>query len=288
VPIDRSAAETFIWSAARLVDRHHYALLFAGGSAQPVIEALRGYRNDDGGFGHALEPDLRCPSSQPAATLYALELLHDSAALESELAHGARAWIASIAEPDGGIPFALPGFEAYPHSPWWAPEPGSFLTFSLAAALHGGGVRDDAWLARATEWSWQNIEATERPAGYWLKNACMFLDAVPDEERAREAIASLAARIDPALLAPEGGAEGEALRPLDLSPYPDSRSRALLTEAQVETHLDAVEASQQDDGGWMFDWLAWSPAQTTDWRGNVTIRALRWLRDNGRLELSVA
>ncbi len=33
----------------------------------------------------------------------------------------------------------------------------------------------------------------------------------------------------------------------------------------------------------MFDWLAWSPAQTADWRGIVTIRALTWLRDNGRL-----
>jgi hypothetical protein len=283
VAIDRPAAETFIWSAARLVDRHHYALLFAGGSAEPVVDALRGYRNDDGGFGHALEPDLRCPSSQPAATLYALELLLDAGALKGELAHGARAWIASIAEPDGGIPFALPGFEGYPHSPWWAPEPGSFLTFSLAAVLHAGGVRDDAWLDRATEWSWRNIEAAERPSGYRLKNACLFLDAVPDEERARAAIAALATRIDPALLAPEGGAEGEALRPLDLSPHPGSRSRALLTEPQIEAHLDEVEAGQQDDGGWMFDWLAWSPAQTTDWRGNVTIRALRWLRDNGRL-----
>jgi hypothetical protein len=51
----------------------------------------------------------------------------------------------------------------------------------------------------------------------------------------------------------------------------------------VEAHLDAVEAGQQDDGGWMFDWLAWSPAQTNDWRGNVTILSLIWLRDNGRL-----
>ena len=40
---------------------------------------------------------------------------------------------------------------------------------------------------------------------------------------------------------------------------------------------------QLEDGGWMFDWRAWSPAQTNDWRGNVTIRALTWLRDNGRL-----
>jgi len=56
-----------------------------------------------------------------------------------------------------------------------------------------------------------------------------------------------------------------------------------MTEAQIEAHLDAVEAGQHDDGGWMFDWLAWSPAQTTAWRGIVTIRALTWLRDNKRL-----
>jgi hypothetical protein len=87
----------------------------------------------------------------------------------------------------------------------------------------------------------------------------------------------------PPPIAPVGGVEGEALRPLDLSPRPDSRSRGLLSEDQIEAHLDAVESEQQQDGGWMFDWLAWSPAQTVDWRGNVTLRALIWLRDNGRL-----
>ncbi len=53
-----------------------------------------------------------------------------------------------------------------------------------------------------------------------------------------------------------------------------------MTKAAIEAHLDLVEAEQQEDGGWMFDWLAWSPAQTAAWRGVVTIRALTWLRDN--------
>jgi hypothetical protein len=43
------------------------------------------------------------------------------------------------------------------------------------------------------------------------------------------------------------------------------------------------EAGQQNDGGWMFDWLSWSPAQTSAWRGAVTIRAPMWLRPHGRL-----
>jgi hypothetical protein len=283
MPIDRAAADSFIWSAARLVDRHRYALLFSGGPAEPVLDALRGYRNRDGGFGHALEPDLRSPGSQPAPTLYALEILSEAGAAECELAREARGWIAGVAEPDGGIPLVLPGFEDYPHAPWFSLGPASSLTLALAAVLHGNGVSEDDWLERATDWCWQSIETNERPAGYWLKHALSFLDAVPDERRARTVIASLAGLVDPSMGMPVGGAEGEALRPLDLSPRPDSRSRELIGEAQIESHLDAVESEQQADGGWMFDWLAWSQAQTTDWRGNVTIRALTWLRAHGRL-----
>ena len=37
-----------------------------------------------------------------------------------------------------------------------------------------------------------------------------------------------------------------------------------------------------EDGGWMFNWLAWSPAAERDWRGFLTVDALRVLRANGR------
>ena len=282
MPVDQVAAESFIWRAARLLDRHRYTLLFADGSAEPVLEALRGYRNADGGFGHALEPDLRCPSSQPAPTLHALGVLNEAGAAGSELARDARAWIVSIAEEDGGIPFVLAGFEGYPHAPWWSPQPGSFLTFDLVAVFHAGGISDDEWLNRATDWCWRSIETAEQPGGYWLKNACRFLDTVPDEQRARAAIASLAPHVDLSALAGEG-ADGEGLRALDISPHPGSRSRELISEPLIEAHLDVVESGQQEDGGWLFDFLAWSPAQTADWRGVVTIDALTCLRDHGRL-----
>jgi hypothetical protein len=273
MPIDRAAAEQFIWSAARLVDRHRYAMLFRDGPADPVLRALSGYRNDDGGFGHALEPDLRCPQSQPAPTLYALEMLHEAGRLDDPLAHGATAWCESISDADGALPSALPGFEAYPRAPWWSAEPGSFLTFGVAALVP---------LPRATEWCWREVERAEQATPYWLKYALVFLDAAPEEDRARAAISRLRDVVDPAALAPPGGVEGERLRPLDLSPRPDGRSRVLFDDQAIEAHLDEVEASQLEDGGWMFDWRAWSPAQSAAWRGLVTIRALTWLRDNGR------
>ena len=282
MPVDRAAAETFIWKTARLLDRHRYSMLFEDGPAEPVIDALRGYQNPDGGFGHALEPDVRCPSSQPSPTLYALEILHEAGSADGELASNAHAWLAQIAGPDGSVPSALPDFDGHPHAPWYTAEPGSMLTFALVAACHEGGAAGGEWLERATDWCWRSIETTKRPAGYLLKFALAFLDAVPAEDRARKAIDSLAGRVDSSAVEPVGGTEGERLRPLDLSPGPGSRSRALVAEAQIEAHLDTVKSEQCDDGGWMFDWLAWSPAQTADWRGIVTIRALTWLRDNGR------
>ncbi len=115
MPIDRAAAEQFIWASARLLDRHRYAMLFAGAPAEPVVEALSGYRNADGGFGHGLEPDLRCPSSQPAPTLYALEILNEAGAATATMVRGARGWLASIAAPDGwrsGRPAGVRGLSA--------------------------------------------------------------------------------------------------------------------------------------------------------------------------------
>src|ERR1700730_5688761 len=48
------------------------------------------------------------------------------------------------------------------------PGPGSVLTLALAAAVHAGGVTDDAWLDRATDWCWRAIETADPPSGYWV------------------------------------------------------------------------------------------------------------------------
>jgi hypothetical protein len=80
-----------------------------------------------------------------------------------------------------------------------------------------------------------------------------------------------------------GGQDGERLTALTLSPRPASRSRALFTDEQVSRCLDALEAGQQADGGWTFEWAAWSPAQADESRGLVTLRALQTLQAHGRL-----
>ena len=81
-----------------------------------------------------------------------------------------------------------------------------------------------------------------------------------------------------------GGTENERLTPLALSERPDRRSRALFDDHQIEADLDRLEQGQREDGGWTFDWLEWSPGQSVEWRGAMTLRALATLTTHGRID----
>ncbi len=284
MPVDVDSAERFLLANARLLDRHRMAVLLHDAPVAPVLASLRAYRNPDGGFGHALEPDVRGPESEPAATLQALEVLAEVEALEDPMVADAATWVASIADPDGGVPFVMPTAASHPRAPWMVPsDGGSFLTFALAAVLQEVGS-GDPWLARASEWCWAKLDRPEELSAYWVKFSLGFLDAVPDQARAGAAIESLRWRIgaDGSIAVP-GGTEDERLTPLTLSRRPGARSRALFAEEQIEADLDALEQGQQDNGGWTFDWLAWSPGQAVEWRGAVTFQALATLAAHGRV-----
>ncbi len=67
MPVDQRAAERFIWCAERLLDRHRYTLLFVDDSAEPVLEALRGYRNVDRGFRHGRRAREQTDGEPPAS-----------------------------------------------------------------------------------------------------------------------------------------------------------------------------------------------------------------------------
>jgi hypothetical protein len=273
MPVDLPAAARFVADAARLLHRHRHAALIEGGPSEPVLAALRAYRNDDGGFGHALEPDLRAPTSQPAATLYALEMLGELDAFDDPLATAAIEWIPSVADADGTIGFVLGDIDGWPHAPWWQPEAGSFLTVALAAVLHEHGVRTE-WRDRVDPWCWEQVRARGFETAYWWLYLIRFLDHVGDRDRA-------AAELE-RIREPVAALVGD-LGLLEFSPWPHLASRSLFAPEAAERELDALAGGQLEDGGWTFSFPQWSPGATLDWRGSVTVRALRVLRANGRL-----
>jgi hypothetical protein len=99
---DFDAAQVFVAANARVVDWRRFERLFCGGAARPVRDAVAAYRNDDGGFGHALEPDCRDPASQPAATEMAFRVMDETGSWDDELVRGACDWLEAVAPAEGG------------------------------------------------------------------------------------------------------------------------------------------------------------------------------------------
>jgi hypothetical protein len=281
---DVDLARRFVARNARLLDRHRFAHLIDGAPPEPVLRALAAYANDDGGFGHALEPDLRSPTSQPGAVQHALEILGETGATSDPMLRGACDFLRSAQRPDGGVPFVLASVGDDERAPWWQPSEDSSLvqTASNAAALLRAGA-EHPWLDGAVAYCWAHRDrATE--SAYDAIFAVAFLDAVPDAARAEAALDDVGGRIlEAGVIAIEPDVGGDVHTPLDLSPRPGARSRRLFDDATIDAHLDALAAAQGDDGGWSFGWPGWSPAATLDWRGYLTVHALIVLRAHGRL-----
>lgn len=279
-------AEDYLWRNARLIDRRRYEYHFRGGSPDLVWAALRGYCNADGGFGQALEPDLRSPEAQPVFQEVGLRLMAEVGPEEAILA-GLRRYLPAITTADGGLPAVLPSAVKYPRAPWWQPqEPlagGLMPTGAVAGYLHRLGVRDP-WLDRATDFCWQAFEEGEPDEAHDLLFGLVFLENAPDTARARKAFAAVGERIlARGLVALDPEAEGYVQKPLEWAPRPQSWCRELFDDAVIEAHLEALLARQQADGGWPITWPAVSPACECEWRGCLTVDALLTLRAYGRV-----
>ncbi len=284
---DFDAAAAFVAANARVLDRRRFQRLFEDGPTAPVRDAVAAYRNDDGGFGHALEPDCRAPGSQPAATEMALRVLDEAAAWDEGLVRGACGWLTTVAPAEGGAAFVEPTLAGWPHAPWWVPEEGHpaslIATGMIAGTLHARGV-SHPWLDGATEVMWNRIGTLTETSGYEMFGVLRFLQHVPDRDRAREAFVRVGPLlIERNLVALDPEASGEVHGVLDFAPEPDSLARSLFDDVTVKAHLDHLAQAQRDDGGWTFNWPAWSPAAELDWRGFLTVDALRVLRANARL-----
>jgi len=293
--VDVDAAADFLAGAARVLDRRRFDLLFGEGGTEPVLAAVDGYRNADGGYGWGLEPDLRSRTSQPGGALHAFEVFADVGEAASYRAMELGDWLMSVSLPDGGLPFALPVPDPAACAPFWAGADSAVsslqITGIVAGAAHHAAARIPAlaehpWLTTATDHCLRVVAAlAAAPHPMELAFTVQFLDAAagprPD---AAEALDRLRDWV-PAdgLLHVTGGADDEFMRPLDFAPLPGGPARSLFGPGVVEAELERLAGGQRPDGGWDVDFGSFSPAATLEWRGHRTVHALTLLRANGVL-----
>ncbi|RRQ87699.1 hypothetical protein CQW44_06560 [Streptomyces griseofuscus] len=303
-----------MWLTARVLEQRLFAYHFLRGAPDAVETALDAYRNEDGGYGHALEPDLRGPESQPLHTAHALRVLDAVGRCGGQRVERVCRYLTSVSTADGALPAVHPSARGYPAAPLVQGFPTASDTPTQAASrgslaatgpvvglLHRNEVWH-AWLFRATDFCWQAVANLEQPRPHEVLAAVAFLDSVPDRPRAEAAADRLGRLVRAqrlAALGPEGPVTGERRVPQqvahrgdpapgprhfphDFAKSPASLARAWFTDEEMARSLDHLAAGQQDDGGWPVRRRAWAPVPAFEARALVTIEALCTLRAYGR------
>jgi len=298
-------ARHFLKSVARPLERARFEFHFEAAPPELVVAALARYQNPDGGFGHALEPDVRTPSSSALATGIALTILREvGAAAEQPMVQRALRYLQATWDPDSWTWRVVPAdTNDYPHAPWWHDQDGSlartfddFLVIPRAQlvahlnAYHELVAGD--WLAAVTEATVRDVEEIE-PLGTGGGDDLRYVLQLAAERRVpvrqRDRLVRRLRAVVPAAVSLEPADwESYTITPLKVAPTPASPVADLVGDG-VEAYLDFELTQQRDDGGWEPVW-SWAghypdvwPQAAVEWRGELTLEMLLALRAWGRL-----
>lgn len=300
-------ARDYIKTQARPLDRALFEYRFEEASADLVAAELARFQNDDGGFGHALEPDLRTPASSALATEIGLRALQElGCASDHPMVAGAVRFLLETIDPETKVWRIIPlNANAHPHAPWWRDEDGSlartfddFLIIPRASVVgllhHYAALVPPDWLAELTEHTVATLETIDDGAfgggGDSLRYALRLVETKALPQSYKDRLTSRLCRLsrkfvncDPR----EWG--GYVAAPLKVAPTPDSPVADVLRDG-LEKHLDYHINHQMPDGTWEPTWTwgdsypdVWEQVKL-EWHGTLTLEVLTSLQAFGRIE----
>jgi hypothetical protein len=277
----------FIWEKARFLERAIFEYHFFGGSGERILEILRTYQNEDGGFGHALEPDLRAPDSQPLFTEFGLRTLYECNLRDTEMAYKVCDFLSQHADFERGIPTILPSSQNYPRAAHWDNQEAELPSFDRLTGLVGlanwQGVRHP-WLQKAVEICVGSINTTKNTDAHTILTAFCLLESLLNRTTTEDLFGKLAKELLEAdYFCADVPVKGYGLTPLAFALTPDSYCRRIFSDSQIEAHLDDLEFKQEDDGGWPIQWQPPGGIAKWEWRSQKTVSALFTLRAYGRI-----
>jgi hypothetical protein len=270
-----------------------------------VLEALAVYQNEDGGFGHALEPDIRAAASSVIATSTAFGFLRElGASARTPIVQRGVQYLLDSFDPEREMwPIVPPEVEDAPHAWWWSFEDsaatfGNFLVNPRAAIVghlqHYSSLVAPDFLSKVKSDVLSLLKTLPDEMSlhdFECYRGLVAADNLPDGDR-KQILKKLKQVLPKSLdLDREKGSAGEVFKPLVAVPSPDSALAGLVDEALIQENLDVEIAGQLPDGSWPLGW-DWSPidqeawnAAEREWKGTIIVNKLRTFRAYGRLSL---
>ena len=164
VSIDQ--ARNFVYQNGALWERALFAYLFDGGSLDHLHRCLLAYKNEDGGFAHGLEHDIKCPDSHPLALEFLLSVHRDTGIPMGNLLDGTVQWLENNRNEDGSLknPDTL---LQYPHAPWWS-QGGQTAPDAITGHLIKLGLSTPSLEASTAKWVEENLTVEKIKSNEWL------------------------------------------------------------------------------------------------------------------------
>jgi hypothetical protein len=279
---------------ARKLEAALFRYEFERGPLEEVYLELEKFRNNDGGFGRALEPDLRCEASSALATTTALQLLLSMDRRNEAMIGSAMQYLLNAYEDSrNGWDIIPKEADLYPRAIWWnygafgdhwgnpnAEIVGYFNEFPVAGSSELT-VKLNAYASRYLR------DGCDLKEMHEMLCYVRWSNTLPKE--AYEAIGDkLEEFVDNCVVRNPEDRTGYGCPPLLLVDSPKSRYYAKYEEV-IPGDLDQLIESQGADGSWSPNWNwgrfeeEWETAKA-EWQGVITLNALRTLRKFGRLD----
>lgn len=297
-PSSLAKARHFMQHQARPLEQAIYEYAFESGSDKKVLRELSAFQNQDGGFGHGLEPDLRCKESSALATSRALEMmgllpLSDE---RGEMVQRALAYfVHSYREERRGWDIIPPEAENAPRAVWWK--------YGVFAENWGNPNADILafFLDHRLSFSYEKLDELVHFAIDYFLHVCdlqemhelfcyvHLLERLDEPQRAL-LIPKMHLFLDHCIATDPLQREGYGAEPLQVADSPTSRYYEKYASV-IPEELDKLIDSQGEDGAWAPNWTwfqyeeEWKQAKQ-EWKGILTLQALRTLQHYDRLNLS--
>ncbi len=292
-------AVTFLKRDARPLERALYAFHFAGAPAAAALDELARFQNNDGGFGHGLEPDIRLDDSSVIATTLAFQRFRElkTPADHPMIAQACRHLLDAYDTRHINWPIIPPNIDDAPHAPWWVRDGDLEKSMSNPRAEIAGYLHDYA--AHFPDEMRETV--TQSVVGYLLSQPdkmemhdllCYIrlweTPILPEDSKA-QILEKLKRIVDNTVECNPEAWKGYGLPPLAVISSPESPFADSFADA-IQQNLDFLIESQDEAGAWGPNWSwgdqwpdAWEQARR-DWTGQITLDNLRKLRAFGRIE----
>jgi len=297
-------AEEFILTNARELERNIYYYHFKPimSSYQDVVHELIKFQNSDGGFGNALEPDVRMKKSSIVATKYALQILIDINASSSEqiVRDGISFILKNYNEKSKTWELVDENVEAAPHAPWWNFDNLSkeFNQFNanpkagiLRILLHYKELVPEEIISEVTVSLMEHFKQLSTKMNFFdaigflqllqTKNLDISIEQIIKEKMIKTASVIVSTNPDEW--------HNFSIKPIWLAPSPTAPLYKTL-EKDIPINLDFEINNQLEDGSWIPSWSwnnkwsdEWEQAKN-DWQGILTLTMLRILRNYNRID----